>query len=273
MNKMALQTIGYRKIIYLLVLLAAVIPMLRPVGMPVTVSVQTKDLYNYIENLSPDSNVAINFAGSAAMFPDSQAATRAVLKQLFAKPVNIVLWHSVVDGPLILGGELEHVNLENRVYGEDYVFLPYAGGGEATLAALAEDIRGVYVSDERGTALDDIPLMQNINAAEDFDLVLVLSDCGGAFENTLRQWTIAHGVPEGGTVCSIAYPDLIPFWKTGAIIGLTNGVRGGGEYELLIKSPGPGLKNTDVLSSVSLLYVVIIIIGNLQPLWKKQGGT
>ena len=261
--------IGYRQIIYLSVFLAAVIPMLRPVGMPVTV---TKDLYNYIENLDTDANVAINFAGSAAMYPDSQAATRAVLKQLFPKPVNIVLWHSVVDGPLIFNKELEYVNIGNRVYGEDHVFLSYSGGGEATLAALAEDIRGVYPNDERGTPLDDIPLMNNINSAEDFDLVLVLSDCGGAFENTLRQWTISHGVPEGGTVCSIAYPDLIPFWKSGSIIGMTNGVRGGGEYELMINSPGPGLKNTDVLSSVSLLYIVIIIIGNLEPFWRKQGG-
>jgi len=270
---MALAKIGYRKIIYLSVLLSALIPMLNPFGLPVEVSTQSKDLYNYIENLPPGANVAINFAGSAAMFPDSQAATRAVLKHLFSRPVHIVLWHSVTDGPLIFGNEMKYVNVGNKQYGVDYVYLPYSGGGESTLAAIAENIRGVYPTDERGTMLDDIPLMIDINRAEDFDLIIVLGDCGGATEYTVRQWTIAHGVPEGGTVCSITYPDLLPFWKTGAIVGMTNGVRGGGEYELLIKSPGPGLKNTDVLSSVHLLYIVIIIIGNVEFLWKKGGKS
>lgn len=267
-----IQRIGYRKIIYLLVLIFTVIPMIYPFGLPVEVSTQTNDLFNYIENLPAGSKVAINFAAFAGMYPDSQAATRAVLIHIMKRPLDIVLWHSGPDGPLLFNAEMEFVGVGDRVYGEDHVYLPYVGGGEATMAAIAENIRGVYSVDIDGTSIDNIPLMQNINRAEDFDLILVLADCGGATEWGVRQWNIAHGVPVGGTPCSISYPDLLPFWKAGSIIGMTNGVRGGGEYELLVKKPGPGLKNTDVMSSLHILFIVLIVVGNIGDFMKRSGG-
>jgi hypothetical protein len=270
--KMALSTFGYRRIIYLLVLIFAVAPMIFPFGLPVRVSVQTRDLYDYIENLEPGSVVAINFAAFAGMYPDAQAATRAVLIHLFRRPIKFVLWHSGPDGPMLFENEIVHVDKRDKVYGEDYVYLPYVGGGENTLAAMAENMRGIFSVDIYGTPIDDIPLMENINEAEDFDLILVLADSGGADQWAVRQWTIPHGIPEGGTPISISYPDLIPYWESGLIVGMTNGVRGGGEYELLIDVPGPGLRRTDVLSSVHILFILLILAGNTLSIVRKEGG-
>jgi hypothetical protein len=206
------------------------------------------------------------------MYPDAQAATRAVLIHLFRRPIKFVLWHSGPDGPMLFNNEIKNVDTSSKVYGEDYVYLPYVGGGENTLAAIAENFRGVFSVDIYGTPIDEIPIMENINIAEDFDLILVLADSGGADTWAVRQWTIPHGVPEGGTPISISYPDLIPYWESGLIVGMTNGVRGGGEYELLIGVPGPGLRRTDVLSSVHLLFVGLILVGNIREYLKKQGG-
>ena len=270
---MALAKIGYRKIIYLLVLLFAALPMIYPFGLPVRVSVQSQDLYDYIEALPEGSKVAINFAAFAGMYPDAQAATRAVLIHLFRSPVKFVLWHSGPDGPMLFNNEMKYVDTGGKVYGEDYVFLPYVGGGENTLAAMAENMRGVFSVDMYGTPLDDIPLMQETNQATDFALILVMADASGADQWAVRQWTIPHGVPEGGTPISISYPDLIPYWEAGSIVGMTNGVRGGGEYELLIGVPGPGLRRTDVLSSVHILFILLILVGNImQFVRKEQGG-
>lgn len=268
-----LRKVGYRRIIYLLVLIFAAFPMISPFGLPLDVSIQSKDLYNYINDLPPNSNIAINFAAGAGMYPDSQAATRAVLIQLFKLPVNMVLWHSGPDSPMLFNAEMKFVDTSEKTYGEDYVYLPYAGGGESTLAAIAENIRGVYSNDVKGTPLDELPLMRDINNAKDFDFILVLADCGGATEFAVRQWNIPHDIPVGGTPCSISYPDLLPFWKAGNIIGMTNGVRGGAEYELLINKPGPGLRNTDVLSSVHILFILLVIVGNLGILGEKIGGA
>ena len=266
-----IQKIGYRKIIYLLVLLTAAIPMMYPFGLPIEVSVQTRDLYNYIENLPPGSNVAINFCAYAGMYPDAQAATRAGLIHLFRLPLNIVLWHTSSDGPMLLEKELEYVDFGGREYGQDYVFLPYVGGGEATIAAIAENIRGVFAADFYGTPLDEIPIMNNINEAEDFSIIITMGNAGIMDVASIRQWTIPHGIPAGAFTISICYPELIPYWKTGLEVGMTNGVRGGGEYELLIGRPGPGLKRTDVLSSVHLLYIALILIGNTEIIrrWMK----
>lgn len=270
---MSLEKIGYRRIIYLLVLLFTILPMIFPFGLPVRVSVQTRDLFNYIENLEPGSTIAVNFAAFAGMYPDAQAATRAVLIHLFRSPVRFVLWSSGPDGPMLFANEIANIDTLNKKYGEDYVYLPYVGGGENTLAALAENFRGVFSVDIYGTTIDEIPLMENINEAEDFDLILVLADSGGADVWAVRQWTIPHNVPEGGTPISISYPELIPYWGSGVIVGMTNGIRGGGEYELLIGVPGSGLRNTDILSSVSLLLVGLIIVGNVREIIRKEGGT
>jgi hypothetical protein len=270
---MALKNIGYRKIIYLLVFVVAAAPMIFPFGIPIRVSTQSRDLYNYIESLEPGSIVAIDFCASAGMYPDAQAATRAVLIHLFRRPIRFVLWHGSVDGPMLYNNEIKFVNTQGKTYGQDYVYLPYVGGGESTLAAIAENIRGVFSADINGTPLDDIPLMREVNEAEDFSLILVLADAGGADIWTVRQWTIPHGVPEGGTPISISYPELIPYWEAGLIVGMTNGIRGGGEYELLIDVPGPGLSRTDVLSSVHLLFIGLVLVGNLQLLIKRKEGT
>ena len=270
---MTLQSIGYRKIIYALVFILAATPMIFPFGLPVTVSIQSRSLYNYIENLPEDSVVAVDYAAFAGMYPDAQAATRAVLIQLFRKPIKFVLWSSGPDGPMLLANELKGLDTNNKVYGEDYVFLPYAGGGENTLAAMAQSIRGIYTVDNYGTPLNQIPLMENIDVAEDFDLILVLADSGGADTWAVRQWTIPHGIPEGGTPISISYPDLIPYYQSGLIVGMTNGIRGGAEYELLIGVPGTGLRNTDVLSAVHLLFVALILVGNVQWFMKRGGSS
>ncbi|OGD58861.1 hypothetical protein A3K78_01545 [Candidatus Bathyarchaeota archaeon RBG_13_52_12] len=240
--------------------------MIFPFGLPIEISDATRDLYNFIEKLPAGSNVAINFCAYAGMYPDAQAATRAGLIQLFKKPLNIVLWHSSPDGPMLLDKELKYVNFGSRVYGQDYVFLPYVGGDEATVAAIAENIRGIFSADAKGTPLNDIPLLKNINKAEDFSLILTMANAGIADVAVIRQWTIPHGVPAGAFTISICYPDLIPYWKAGSEVGMTNGLRGGAEYELLVGSPGPGLKQTDVLSLCSLLYVALILIGNVDVL-------
>jgi len=264
-----LRNIGYRKIIYLLVLLAAAIPTLYTIGLPVTVSQQSRDLYSFIENLPAGSNVAIQFAAYAGMYPDAQPATRAGLIHLFRRPLNIVLWHTSADGPMLLTGEMRYVNVGSRVYGKDYVFLPYVAGSEATTSATATSLRGVFKSDFYGTPIDQISLMKNIDKAEDFKAIIVMAAAGGEEEWAIRQWYIPHHVPVGAFTISITYPMLIPYWKAGSVIGMTNGVLGGAEYETLIGARGPGLRRTDVMSTVSLLYVGLIGVANFEIIRRK----
>lgn len=265
-----IQKIGYRKMIYLLVLVATIVPMIYTVGLPVVVSKQTSDLYEFIEKLPPNSNVAIAFAAYAGMYPDAQAATRAGLVHLFRRPLNIVLWHNSPDGPMLLGGELKYVKMGSRIYGKDHVILPYVAASEATTSAMGTNIRGVFSVDSFGTPLDQIPLMKNINKATDFSLHIVMAAAGGNEEWAVRQWNIPHRVPIGAFTISIVYPALIPYWRTGAIVGMTNGVRGGAEYESLVGAPGPGLRRTDILSAVHLLYVGLIVVANVEMLKKKR---
>jgi hypothetical protein len=171
---------------------------------------------------------------------------------------------------MLLTGEMKYVKLGSRVYGKDYVLLPYVAGSEATTAALGTNIRGVFKADSYGTPIDQIPLMKNINKAEDFAVILVMAAAGGEEEWAVRQWMIPHHVPVGAYTISITYPALIPYWRAGSIIGMTNGVRGGAEYEALIGSPGPGLRRTDVMSSVSLLYVALIVVANVEMIREKR---
>jgi hypothetical protein len=77
-------------------------------------------------------------------------------------------------------------------------------------------------------------------------------------------------VPCGSFTISIIYPALIPYWKTGAEVGMTNGVRGGAEYEALVGVPGAGLRRTDIMSAVSLLYVGLIVVANVEMFREKS---
>ena len=82
------------------------------------------------------------------------------------------------EGVIMARDVLSHVDkseIFNLIDGENYVMFDYKVGGEIVIKNIASDFRGVYMQDINKKSINDIPMMEGINSAEDFDFVFDLS--------------------------------------------------------------------------------------------------
>jgi hypothetical protein len=259
-----LQTIP-REVLYLLVIISMIIPLLSPLGLPIPISPQTRTLYDSLDTLQP-GDVFVQFVDySAGSMSFHEPGFIAITYKAVNKGAKLVMLSSSVEGPMmyeiVINKIKPFLDSAGYVYGEDYVYLGYTAGEETALAAIASNIRSVYTTDQYGTPLDDITLMQSVNNHEDF--TMLISYTMGSPESFVRQFNTQYGVTTHIHCGEMMTPTILPFWASGQITGLLNGGVGAAEMEVLVDRPGDAVKLTDVYSFSNLIVFAFLIIGNI----------
>lgn len=263
-----IQNIDYRWL-YLLLLAFTIIPIVRPLGLPVVVSEPTKDFQRALTQLPPGSVVACSFAGSAALLDEQEAQFLATYKILFSRDLKVIIYCPNSDAPVILNTMLPPiVGQYNKAYGVDYVNLGYAPLGEPGEAAFAADIRSVFPSDYYGTPLDQIPLMKDIRDQSNIDLIWFQYTSCTDVEWVIRQWVVPFNKPAIITTLGCCGPMAAPYYPT-QIQGFLSGSGMGTEIEVFSGFPGPGAVASDAKNLTILPFLLFFILGNLGYFGKK----
>ena len=256
-----------RRIIFILVALAVIIPTLLKVSFPITVSEPTRKLYDYIEDLPPGSTVLIAFDYGPSSMAELQPMGMAFLRHCFQKKIRVIGMTLVTDGAT-LGYEImqEAAKTTDAIDGEDYVYLGFRPGTIQVMLGMGTTINSIFESDysesRKGKPLAEIPMMAEIKNYDQIDLVLDLASSSTteawiAYINTRYNQKIAAGVT--GVIVSQMYPYL----QTDQLIGLMPGLLGAAEYETLIDTPAKATKRMSVQSFVHLLVFGLVILGNV----------
>jgi hypothetical protein len=257
-----------RRIIYVIIIIACAYPFINPIGIPVALDPYTLNFYGVIEDLPEGSDVLWGM-GIGPSLTEHIGMSISVIKHLFAKNLNVLFFSVRAETPPIITGILDIAGTEGKVYGEDWVELGFLPGYEPAMAAIAADLWEM-ATDEYGTPLEDIPLMQDLHTLNDIELTIVTY--GSDIEGWVRQWHTAYGTPMLAFDGSF-YQGMLPYFPA-QIAGLLPGVRGGAEYELLIDQPGVNLIQSDALSLGHMIVILSVIIGNvLYFLSKGQEST
>ncbi|MEM3640392.1 MAG: hypothetical protein QXH37_00475, partial [Candidatus Bathyarchaeia archaeon] len=151
----------------------------------------------------------------------------------------------------------------DKTYGVDYVFLGYIAGNEPAVRSLATSIRGTVAVDNYGTAISALQMMANIDKAEDFALVFIVSSGTDTFGWYVRQWYTPYNIPLLFGALSVIGPSIKPYVDAGQAIGMLTGQRSAAEYETLVGRKGLGLASMDAQSFAHALILIFIIIGNV----------
>ena len=255
-----------RRIIFILVALAVIIPTLLKVSFPITVSEPTRKLYDYIEDLPSGSTVLIAFDYGPSSMAELQPMGMAFLRLCFQKKIRVIGMTLVTDGAT-LGYEImqEAAKTTDAIDGEDYVYLGFRPGTIQVMLGMGTTINSIFESDysesRKGKPLAEIPMMAEIKNYDQIDLVLDLASSSTTEEwityiNTRYNQKIAAGVT--GVIISQMYPYL----QTEQLIGLMPGLLGTAEYETLIDTPAKATKRMSVQSFVHLLVFGLVILGN-----------
>jgi len=273
-----------RRYLYILLFILVSIPLLNPLKLPVPISELTTNVYDPTAALPAGSIVISSFDFGPSTIPENRPQAKAHLfhcKQLGLKVVATAFW---VSGAPIGNDVLQEVygsdfpNISE--YGESIVYLGYIPGGEVGMQTFGDDTWQAKGIDHYGTAVGDLPLMQECQSAADFDLWAEWTSGTPGEQQVIQFVQGRHGGPlavpivVGSTAVSV--PGMMPFYMAGQIIGILNGLAGAGEYESLLNvaygypfEQGPGL---DAQSVAHVLIIIFVIMGNIGYAMSKYGG-
>lgn len=262
------------RILWIIQLLGLVFIILNPIGLPMEIDDYSRGFYNDMLAIPDNSVVVIQSQCSFAFLPESYPGAVAVLNLLFEKDVKIVIWVVTQDGVIFMPQILDEVDpsvLEQKTYGEDWVFFGWAPGAEAAIAAFSSDIRSVYQVDIYGTPIDELPMMDNINSHEDIDIVISISGSLPMDEASVRQWVAPYNMPYYMLTFASCFTNMQPYYPD-QIKGMTNGILGSAQLELLVGKPGKGAQNSDSITFVMFLSLASLFAGNVYYQYEKRKG-
>jgi len=254
--------------LFLALLIVSAIPIMSPMGLPMVVSPLTKKSFNFIEGLPAGSVVILDAQHSTGYGPELGTQYAAVFKHLLARPLKVVLVAFGAEGPQLYAMTLEgstisgppiDPNRYGKKYGTDYVWLGYIPGTVTAFAAFASN-SWLTKTDAAGTALEQLPIMQNCKTVKDWALVVSVS--GGQFEQMIAQWYSAYKTPIIFGAPGVSAPRLYSYIDAGQLTGMLVSIGGAAEYELLLKGPALAVSLMDVLNLAQILVVVAMIAGN-----------
>ncbi len=254
-----------RRWLYLVIFAAVLVPFLSGLKLPAGVpSPATTGVYDYIERLPSGSVILLSVDYSPASLAELEPMAKAVVRHAFARGHRVIALALFPEGAMMINRILDEVVPEmDKTYATDYVNAGFKPGRVAVILGMGKDIIGVFEdTDAQGNALSKMPVMAGVKSYKDIDLLINF-----AAGNIPFAWiTYAHEQYQqqvGVGVTAVMATDLYPFWKSGQLVGVINGLKGAAEYENLIQKPGWGAAGMSSQSIAHLLIIVFIILGNI----------
>ncbi len=249
-----------RRIIYVVVLLAIAVPLLNPIGVPLSISPLTQSVYDLAESLQPGDKVLFSLDYSPGGSPDVHPQAIAMMEHLMGKGVQVVMVSFWDAGPMY--GEQLMNSYPDKVYGTDFINLGYISGGETAIRNFGGDVN-IVRKDFRGNDPQSFPIMEGLKDTRDFALVVDFVSGNPGIQEWVRQVQGPLGIKIAAGAVTVNVPTTMPFVQAGQVVGLLQGLRGAAEYELLMGKPGSAVAKMDGQSLGHMAIIAFILVGNV----------
>ena len=279
-----------RRWIFLAMLLSVAIPILGGFSFPEQATGLAQNVFDAIEELEEGDPVLLAFdfdpASEGELAPMATAFTRHVAEKKL-KMYFLALWPV---GPQMIDDAIERVlraDFPDLEYGKDYVNLGFKSGNEGVIKVIVTDLRKLYTTDDKGTNVDAIPMMDGIKNVQDFELVINIS---AGYPGT-KEWIQYAATPYKDDIKIVAgctgvqAPLLYPYIPE-QLPGLLGAIKGAAEYEKLVVDkyfrakgktvPGKyleGIRRMGPQLVAHLLMILLIIIGNVVFFTERKRGS
>lgn len=260
-----------RRWVFLLIALAVLIPFLKPLRLPISVTKPVQDIFDEVESIPPEGPpllIGTDYAPATA--PELDPMLHALLRHCFSTKRRVMLLALYAEGAGMAKAGLDFVLPEfpDAQSGVDYVFLGYQPGISAVVLSLGEEIRRAFPTDAYNVPLDSLPMMADIHNYDDIAFMMDLS--GSSIPMTWVMYAGArYGQRIGVGTTAVSAAQYYPFLDTGQFRGMLGGLKGAAEYEKLIRKAGytkareTATIGMDAQSVAHLVILFLIIIGNV----------
>jgi len=252
----------WRRIIHLLVFLSMLIPLLRPLGIPIPIGETSRAVYDYIQALGPADVLLVSSNFSVPQAPECLPQMTCVTLHALSRGAKIVVIASSADGARYATTVTELAVDEGARYGTDIVLLGFLPGEEAGVSAFLADVHRTFATDQEGTPLANLPLMQTVHTGSDFKGVSVTTASANDMDFWPRQLQ-KYGAALIMASQASSWPKLQPYLRSGQVTAGLNGQRDAAEYELLLHRPASSVAAMDATSGAYLLIVALVVASNV----------
>jgi len=267
-----------RRWVFLMMLLAIAIPTLLTTRFPEKPTGLAQACFDEIEKLEEVDDVLLAWDYDPASEGELGPMATAFARHCCEKKLDlyfIALWPL---GPQMIDDTVERViktDFPEMVEGEDYCNLGFKPGNEGVIKVIVTDLRQLYTTDHKGTAIDRIPMCRDKKSIRDFDLIVEVS----AGYAGLKEWVQYAATPYPdditliGGCTGVTAPQLYPYIPE-QLPGMLGAIKGAAEYEAAVlekygregvnEAPyQEGLRRMGPQLAAHVLMVALIVAGNV----------
>lgn len=269
-----------RRIIFLLIALAVIIPMLLNLVFIVRPSPIVEAIFDKVESMPEGSKVLLSFDYGPSTVPENRPMANAMLRHCLIKNHKVYIMAVWATGEAEANISIQQVingEFPDKVYGKDYIQLGYKAGNQGLINAIFTDLKGMFTTDATGADINSFPIMADVKGLPDFDLILAA--CSG--KPGLKEWVQFAGdrgnIPVAGGVTAVEAPLLYPYYPS-QLLGLMGGLQGAAEYEasLVIKYPQYEETSTGAVKLMGpqtiahFVIIFFVLVGNIAFFLQKR---
>lgn len=227
-----------RRWIFLAMFVAVAVPILLQVRFPETPTQLSQNVFDEVDRLPEGAPVLLAFDFDPASEGELGPMATAFVRHCCEKNLRMYFMALWPVGPQMIDDTIRKViesDFSHLKYGEDYVNLGFKSGNEGVIKVIVTDLRELYTTDARGTALDNVPMMESIRNVQDFDLLINVS---AGYPGT-KEWVqyAATAYPDDIRLVAgctgVQAPLLYPYIPQ-QLPGLLGAIKGAAEYEKLV---------------------------------------
>lgn len=269
-----LSPIAQRRIVFIVVLLAVMLPLIFPIGWGSEASPLVIMSHQLIDSTPAGSYGLISFDYEASTITELQPMAVAMIEHAWSKNQKVIataLWpQGYKMAEQSFAEALQNPLYKDKVYGVDYVNLGYKVGGMVTVQSMGSSLKDVYPQDSRGIKWDELPMLKNIKNLRNISWISSLSSGVPG----LKEWVMVahdvHKIPVTGGTTAVSAPGFLPYVNDQQqLVGLLGGLKAASEYELLIGKKGPATTKMDAQSVSHIVILLLIAAGNILA-WSKK---
>jgi len=251
---------------YLVFIVATIIMMLYPIGIPFGVTDEVKRVYQLVQNIPSGSVVLLVTDFDSSRMTEIGYPMISLANHMMARGLKLITATIHRDGAStwvnLCGPYLKFP--ANTKYGVDYVWFAMTPGEEAGMAALRSDFWAATGVDYYGTPVAQIPLMQKVHRGEDFAFSAVGSSDATGPVKWLRQWGASFPIPMIVVVHLGGVPTVMPYVGiSGGFISILKAMHASAEYDLLTQIKGPAIATMDTLSMGAIVVMGFVVVANI----------
>jgi hypothetical protein len=274
-----------RRIVYLILLLAVVLPLVFPKAQKVTAMRPVEKLFLAVDTIQVEKGLILDVCYAPQIKAECEPMAVAILRHAFKNRTKVLVISLYVQMIGLAQRALTQVideynsvatsRADSIIYGRDYVFLGWQPPPIIPMLGMGESITAVYPVDYYGNQTDTLEIMREIKNYNNIGLLVTLS--GSSIPISWVAYAQNRfGVQVGVGCTAVSAADFYPYFQTGQFSGLMVGMKGAAEYEELVYTKkqvaGRRIASEAVLplTFAHLVIIFFIILGNIGYFFEKR---